>query len=373
MMKKGLLLLAVLPALFFSCSNGDVQEDVEKELTIKVDSETLDIDESQKVNFTVLLGDEDVSASAQIIEVTNGGLKFIESANDYTTLKPGNHIFKALYDTSDGKNYGSTNSVIVNAFSESGVSGTFYRRTFTMKFTGTWCTACPAMSKALDKASKDMPNRISKIAVHSGDKLANDFGNKLMERYSITSLPTLYVNGFGSNYDVPDRSSLEITKKIEETIAQNPTVVGIKMDTKIDASNLLTVDVEVNAAADGKYKLACYLTQSGYKLEQSGTNDPNYTQNDVLLAALQSDKDDSMEEVLFGKVIGESLSGMSTSEKVEVQYTMQLPAEMTDFSQTEVVAFVINDSENDGIYEVNNSRTASLNETQMYEYEVVEE
>ena len=143
------------------------------------------------------------------------------------------------------------------------------------------------------------------------------------------------------------------------------------MDTRLDENNFLTVDVEVNAAEEGKYKLACYLTQSGFQLEQSGTNDPNYKQNDVLLAALQDESNDSLEDMLYGKVIGDSRGVMVASEKVKLQYTIQLPTETTDFSQTKVVAFVVNDPEEDGIFEINNSRTADLNETQRYEYEVI--
>lgn len=373
---KKVLLLAVLPMLITVCTKEGKKEEEKKlpELTIKVSSETLNIDKAESVNFSVFLDGEDVTEYSEIIEVTNNNLIFLKSTNDYSTLKPGNHIFKALYDSPDGKvNYGSVNSVTVNAFSETGISGTFYRRSFALKFTGTWCHSCPSMSTALDKASKDNPDRISKVAIHSGDQLENVFGNEIMKRYSVPALPTLRINGFNNTYDLANRSALEIKKKMDETIIQNPTVVGIKLTTSVNSDNLLTVDVEVNAAKEGEYKLGCYITQSGFNYEQSGTNDPNYHQDNVLIAALQDELTDSMEEAVFGKSIGGDNGIMVVNERVGVQYTLQLPDTVKDLSSLEIVAFVMNDIENDGIFEVNNSRTASLNETQMYEYEVIEE
>ncbi len=328
-------------------------------LELKVDKDVIDLDKSEKATFTVMLGEEDVTADAEIIEVT-GGMYNVLSSSIYTTMRPGFHSFFASYGE-----YGS-DIITVECNSEKGYSDTFYRRNLIMKFTGTWCSNCPPMSTALTQASRIYPDRILEIAAHGGghnEPLENDASKYFISAYNITSYPSIMVD-FDSNTITSNKVSTNIVTLCQKSLENNPTVVGIQATTEMGADNMLKVNTEMTIVADGNYKIGIYATRSGYQEEQAGAeNMPDYRQNHVLKGFITENID--------GDVLVDG--GCVKGERVAKEYTEQFSTELTDEEKDlyRIIVAVFNEVE-PGIYVVNNAVELELNDSADYEYEPLE-
>ncbi len=354
-MKRFLSTLPLISLLFVSaCDKETAQTETPAtdSIEIFVDTQAINIDNSEVATFRVMLNsDEDITDKAQIINITDGGYDVLKKGN-FTTYRPGIYTFFATYGDL------TSSQISLSATSQSNVSSTFYRRSVVHKFTGTWCTHCPSMSKAIELAKYQYPDRLVEVAVHSGDQLAIEQGEEFKNFFNITGLPSVMVDMDINTVTSIANASL-IVQKAEESLEGNPTTVGIKLDTSI-ADGKLLIDVETTFTADDNYKIAAMLLQSGFNYEQSGTSDPTYRQNHVLRGFYQTD------------VLGESIGERLAQERYQQHWEQPLPEGITD-EQMEaftVVVYVLNERE-DAIYTINNAAECKLGESSPYQFEPI--
>ncbi len=342
--------------LLCACEKSETSNDdagSQSTLLIEVNTQTLSIDNSEVVTFTVLLDGKDVTPGSQIINITDGGYSAL-SKPEFTTYRPGVHTFFAIY------NEQNSDTVAVQAISESNLSSTYYRRNLIMKFTATSCTYCPAMGTTIESAMKLYPDRLIEVAAHSDEYLATSTSLAYNGQFGITSLPSVVVD-MNSSYLITTRVASLIIDKSKLSLEENPTVVGLKCDTAYDSqTSNLTVDVESTIVADGNYKILVLLLQSGYNYDQSGTDDPDYTQDHVIFTALTADKGDSLGDLRVGEKVIKSY---------EFNY-MDTAGFTVDTTQAEVVVCILNEV-GTATYAVNNAISLGFDESVDYQYEPV--
>lgn len=362
-MKTILKFLMVLPlvALVASCQGKKPQQSGSSSYFVKllIDKKQIDIDKAEKALFTVTADGQDVSKNAYIVNTTDGAYEILKDKSgayvyDFEPLKPGQHSFIAVY--------GDNSSEIANVRAiTQGQSTTFYRRNAVMKYTGTWCTYCPAMGDAIKEAAKKRPDRIIEVAVHNGDQLVVPIGNKLSSYASAAALPEVMVDyRYGSKVLI--RVSNAILSEIDKSNDANPTVSGIKMDTKQEGNKIM-VETETMVSRDGEYSLVVAILVDGFAYVQTGSNDPNYRQNNVLRAFLCKNPDIN--------VYGDDLGKMVAQQRKPMSYSYELPTNEIDITRYRVVAFVLNKNL-EGEYRINNIVECNVGQSSNYEYEAAE-
>lgn len=358
MKKLIMLLLLCFSAVLYSCESS--KEEVtttpdddpivtESELLIEVDTQTLSIDNSEVATFNVLLDGEDVTSESKIINITDGGYEIL-SSNTFTTFRPGTHTFYAEYGTMN------SDKIAINATSESNLSSTYYRRNIVLKFTATWCTNCPAMTSAIEAASKLYPDRLIEVAAHVSDDYQTTATSTFYTTFGIANygLPTVVID-MNSDYTITDRTYSKIISDAQQSMADNPTVAGIKVDTDY-TDGKLTVDVESTFVADDNYKILVMILQSGYVY--SGD-----TYDHLVFTPLTETLGDTLGDLVIGEKIQRSY---------EFDYNAELGYILEDTSLTDVVVCILNEV-GEGRYAVNNAVSCSVGESMDYEFEPVVE
>ncbi len=376
-MKKLFMLFAATAMLFSSCDseadttvtdpdvdvNGgdddddDVtttnpDEDLEYDLLIDVSAESISIDKGETATFTVTYFGEDVTDEALIVDVTSGGYEIMDG-NEFSTLRPGIHTFFAMHDNH------SSEKISILATSESNVSNTFYRRNLVTKFTATWCTYCPAMTTAIEMAKRLYPDRLCEMAIHSSDELSIDsYYSSYSSAMNVVGLPTVGID-MDKDFSTTVKSSTWIASSAEQSMKNNPTVVGIKADVTLDGT-VLNIDIESTYVADGTYKIVVALLQSGFNYSQTGTDDTSYTQDHVLRGFFQASP--------LGDMLGDLIAG----ERVENHYELDLETTLDQdtIDRTEILVCILNDV-GDAVYHVNNVITCGIGESVDYQYEPI--
>lgn len=355
-MKKIFKLLMVIPLLAMTACVGQKPDDgpaVTDFIKLTTASKQVDYDKSEKVIFTVTANGEDVTAKSQIINTTDGGYVALKDKSgnnvyEYTPPKLGSHTFFAIYGE------GSSESASVRSVSSNTENKAFYRRNAVMKFTGTWCYACPQMSKAIKDVLVARPDRLVEVAIHNNDPLAIPMGGKIQNYFKVTGLPSVIVD-YRTDI-VGSATSGSITKVMDASLRDNPTASGIKMAVN-NEGGVLQIETETMVTRDGEYNVFVAILVDGYNYEQTGTTDPNYRQNSVSREFLS--------ESMFGAELGKMVAADKERKSKSFSYTLPAGADVTRYR---VVAMVLNKVATDS-YLINNIIECNVGQSTDYEYE----
>ncbi len=346
------LVCALVPAMLFSCSES---ESVSDKLLIEVSSSSVFIDDV--VTFKVTLGDEDVTASAQIINVSDSNSEL--EVNEFSSSIAGLFTFKAIYNGAETENRAVL--TVVRGDADPDYSREFLRRTVIFKATATWCGYCPSMTDVLDVISASMPDQIVEVAIHGSDALNSTAGSYYLSTLGITGYPTIVIDG-NTEYSTSYRTVSLIKSYISGSTEGNPTVSGLQISSSIDDDNQLTVDVDVAVTEQNTYKLVVAILVDGYNLSQSGATS-TYTQDNVLHDKLQTTNG------------GDTLGELSAEERVSKTYTYDFSAitSLPEGTSVRLVAFILNQVSGSSSYYVNNAVTCPLGGSTAFTYVAEEE
>ncbi len=363
MKKKFYLLFIALSAMLFtySCKESTSDEYSDNPLVLSVDKPTINLDVQEIATFSVTLDGQDVTQSAQIVDISLGGYDVMTS-NEFTTLRPGTHTFFASYDgyISDPITvYGST---------ETGFSDIYYRRNVIFKFTGTWCSYCPSATTAINSADILYPDRLVEIAVHQGDDLeVTDIVNALSVVVGgLEGYPTICIDANKELKTTGAPVASNIVTQAQSSLADEPTTVGIQLESKLDG-HTLTVDVENHFTQTGYYKLVVAFLQSGFNYDQTGSTDDSYRQNHVIRWFFSNSA--------TGDPLGDN-GYCTVGEKVQTQYSVELDSSvsLTDelLETFDIVAYVVKQFD-ETTYHINNAAEVGINELSDYQFEPITE
>lgn len=251
--------LFVVVASFAGCSGDDNQEPIvepDGKLRLEVSSDYAKVGEM--VSFTVFKGDVDVTSQA---EIRLKGDKTPYSKN-YKATKAGTFKFAAIYDGS------STSYTPVKFYVPFRDEGEFFKKALVLKFTGTWCAACPLMYKYMSKIEKERPGRMAVIAVHSGDVFAFDECDKLVQDFDVSSFPRAVFD----YKSIISNNASELNEALDNILAEEPAVCGIALDATVTGEEA-SVKATIRIAEKGRYRICCAVVEDGLRHEGGSSDD----------------------------------------------------------------------------------------------------
>ncbi len=364
-MKRSILTLfsVLLSTLLVAC-NGTGNEPAPEEPTpgntaIVISASASTVSLGSEITFTVAMNGADVTSESTIVNTTGGSeVELPAGTNTYAASAAGTYTFRAKYN---GEMSGNEVSVVYGEPSKQ-----FYRRHALFRATGSWCPWCPMMSDAVHAAEVAEPGKYQDIALHyeyPGDAqvMMSAASSALITELNPSGFPTLYID-YNSIYTLSNSSASASSIKTISGLSEkgNPTAAGIKLVTAMDASNQVTVDVEMTFTESDEYKLCVALLVDGFNFPQKDGNitDPNYIQSNVLYAFLQSSTD------------GENIGAVNMGDVVTKSYTYDFSSvtSLPEGTTYKIAAWVKRVPKSGSKYTVNNIATCALGETLDYVY-----
>ncbi len=216
-------------------------------------------------------------------------------------------------------------------------------------FTGTWCVNCPRVIYHLEEAMQQVDG-IVPVAIHNRGYNTDPFHfegvEELATAYNISAYPTPLLN----RKEVWD----EQVASIREELAR-PAVLGIRIENRV-MGNRLDISVDVRFDMDlpeDTLKIVVYALENGLHADQANATQyyggqdpiPGFEHNHVLRHS-------------FTSVLGDDIpAGEQRFDHVyRWTYSGEIPSEISDSAQMELVAFVVKGSEKP--YVVNVNKTA---------------
>lgn len=237
-------ILCVFLGLAVACGGSDGNDDPqpvgpgeEGTLVLKADRDTVDNSGYEPVNFTVWLGDKDVTAASSVVnQVTHEEVKSNTFLPTEKVAK-GAYTFKATYKS---KESAAVKVTVINGES-------YAKHLFMMYFTSVYCVYCPTWTKAIAEEVMPMsPGRVDVMALHGDLRGAPD---PFTSQYTYTMMMNFNLNGYPSvMIDAKTKWNAEVDqlKASMEEIG----LAGIAMKSSVDANRQLTAEVRVKARKD---------------------------------------------------------------------------------------------------------------------------
>ncbi|MEG1623125.1 MAG: Omp28-related outer membrane protein [Alistipes sp.] len=298
------------------------------------------IKSGEEVTFTVTNEGVDVTAKAQVLSLDEGS-KVI--TGKWSSSKPGVYKFTAIYN-------GRASAVSSVKVASGIVTGNYKRRVLAVDFTGTACSACPGMTRMLNNAVKNMPDRIVIMAAHvnvpSPDPLTMADGERLFASLGLNSAPNVWVD-----YRETPLATNPTTFKayVARSLNEYPPICGAKISSTV-AAGKVTANVAVRFSEGGNFKICAALLEDNVEVPQSVEG----TYNHVLRAFATS---------ASGDALGACVAGQ------EVTKTFEFPAGVWNAENCHVVIYLLNEA-TPGQYYVNNVRDCAANASVDFDYEI---
>ena len=268
------------------CSNSSNDNTPDNMVTYTLLCDKTQADVKEPITFTVKSSTgQDVTAMWTFWDEN-----FCFESNVISYDFPGSHTIVAY---SQADNSLSTNTVTVTINGDDQYD--YYRRTLFMKWTATWCPACPSMETALEEIM-DMPayqDRIVPVALHClendycyvGPGIGDMFNSTAMDYY-IEYIPTCVVD-FDSELQVVGAEQPAMQRLFDKSLSRVPysKTPGLAIETSLDGREL-SFTIKYNVREDGEYLLGCYFIEDGVQTYQSGAPNNRMVQNHVIHASL---------------------------------------------------------------------------------------
>ncbi|HIZ85652.1 MAG TPA: Omp28-related outer membrane protein [Candidatus Coprenecus stercoravium] len=208
----------------------------------------------------------------------------------------------------------------------------FLRRSLVMKFTGTWCPNCPAMSTAIDYALEDDPEHIVAMSLYNEQGASNGFQfpdvNYFVSLFSVPSYPDGAINYYGKigNAGGQINTATAIVLVAREAVSSLPSNTAIAGSASVSGGKV-DVNLDIYSKDAGNYTLNVFLVENGIVAYQAGSGGgDNYEHNHVARQALTG-------------TAGEKLSlGAESVHKFSKSFA--LPSSVIDEANLEIVAYL---------------------------------
>lgn len=245
--------------------NGNGNTDGTVALRLVTDKDVIYSDSTDAATFTVLLGDEDVTAESVIYDGNNDEVSL--DNYKFTTSEDGEYNFWATYGTYStydkaADNYGMTTIKAISVPVPEVVADpqpentAFVHRAFLTQYTGTGCGYCPYMIKILRELMADgtIPAKAVLAAVHSykaGDPAY--ISAPKVQNYPYLTVDIL--NGYSHTSGAGVLRTL-----VDESLASDAKA-GISVNPKLYDDGTLVLKVQVKASVAGDYRVGAWLLE----------------------------------------------------------------------------------------------------------------
>ena len=131
------------------------------------------------------------------------------------------------------------------------------------EFTATWCGYCPAVAEGLHTVLENNPETTTGLMIHGGDAYTTTLGNQLINFYSLSGYPTVWLDGTWSqvgSYGSGSANANNLQNMLNG--AGSSTDVTIEVIGEELSSNQYTLDITVGVEAGGQSRnIKLYITQ----------------------------------------------------------------------------------------------------------------
>ncbi len=330
-MNRVLKYISLVLSLVMAVSCVGQKEEILDILSLTADKEVANVLLDEAFYFSVRHNGLDVTADAEIYEVTAGDPVALEGEL-FTPAEPGRYSFVALYDRMLSDTL-TVEAVAVEIVEERD----FLRRSLIMDFTATWCVNCPNMAAAVETVENEYKGQVVDIAVHWLDEFGCSAGDRLVSEFGVTAIPVAVVD-MDPESMTSVASSTILQASVQESMDRFSPAAGIMIDSR-ESDGMLEVDVECSIVAEGDYKLAVALVRDGVVAAQTGGS-VDYVHNSILL------------DFVGGDHSGEALGECAAEEVLTRSYSYDL-SKIKDLKHTRIIAYLLN-RQPDGRYLVNN-------------------
>ena len=269
-MKKWLyILLLLMPML--SCVGQ--KDDPALEVRLVADLTALNVTAGEQATFTVFSGAEDVTADAEIRNVTDGT---ILEGNVFAPTEAGEWSFVASIDGEESEPLAISAIVIADEGKD------YYRRSLVLDFTGTWCVNCPKMEAAIEETMEARPGRIVPISVHCmavDPMYLKPTSDDLVKQFSVKAYPSAVVD-MDSESLISESSSALLQSHIDRLLEARGPAAGVRIESVLEGDRY-TVTAEIKVVRDGEYTLSILELEDGIVAKQTGGSE-NHIHNNVL-------------------------------------------------------------------------------------------
>jgi hypothetical protein len=235
------------------------------------------------------------------------------------------------------------------------ISGLFQKQVLIEDYTGTWCGNCARVSYAIEKAKQES-DRIVSVAIHHGNDPYNFVGiqplKDLISPNSVLALPQSRLNRT-TTWTFPEVNNVQQALNL----TSNNCGLGLALNSTVADGNI-NLNVKVKFAQNySNLKLVVYVLedkliyrQVNYSTFYGAVNPiPNFEHNHVLRASLTN-------------LLGNPLLNTNFNQTVTTNFSVPIPANVSNAENINFVAFVIEENNN-----VVNVRAAKKNENQEFQ------
>lgn len=264
------ILLLLLPML--SCVGQ--KDDPAPEVRIVADLTAINVTAGEQATFTVYSGAEDVTADAEIRNVTTGT---VLGGNVFAPTEEGEWTFVASIDGEESEPLVITAIVIADEGKD------YFRRSLVLDFTGTWCVNCPKMEAAIEEAMEARPGRIVPVSVHclSIDPMyVKPLCDDLVKRFETKNACPQTVVDLDPESKFTDSSVELVLRQVDRLLEARGAAAGFRVESTLEDGNY-TVKAEMKAVRDGDYTLSVLVLEDGIVAKQTGGSE-NHIHNNVL-------------------------------------------------------------------------------------------
>lgn len=309
----------------------------------------------ESVESISLVTDKSVKISGETIfftVTTNGGNDVTDIANIYVNgslVEGGSFTPTTLGDFEAKAEYlGVWSSLITFRFHD-GSETNYLKRVLVEDYTGTWCGNCPRVSFAIERVFEQTTNAVA-VGIHRSSSNPADanydpynFDSSELEAIlNMSGYPKALLNRM-TRWTPLEQNN--ITQVINFTQGANPKL-GLAMDVEL-VNQQLQIEVKTQFSQNfSNLRLVVYVLENGLIYDQEnyttyfgGTNPiPNFRHDHVLRACLTP---------LLGEPIAENQT--QVGQTFTRNFNVSLPANISDPSKIEIVAFITNGGDHKAI------------------------
>lgn len=269
-MRKWLyILLLLMPML--SCVGQ--KDDPAPEVRLVADLTAINVTAGERATFTVFSGAEDVTADAEIRNVTAGT---VLEGNVFAPTEEGEWTFVASIDGEE------SDPLVITAIVIADEGKDYFRRSLVLDFTGTWCVNCPKMEAAIEETMEARPGRIIPVSVHcmSIDPMyLKPTSDNLAKQFGVTAYPSAVVD-LDPESLISESSPALLQSHIDRLLEARGPAAGIRIESEADGDSF-SVKAEMRIVRDGDYTLSILELEDGIVAKQTGGSE-NHIHNNVL-------------------------------------------------------------------------------------------
>ena len=269
------------------------------------------------------------------------------ASNSYTFLEDGTYSVKAVYQNL------TSNIIQVIVDDQIVIPTKFVNRVLVEEYSGTWCGNCPRILYGIELLKQQTDNEVSvQIHLFGNDPFITSQGNTIASEQNVSSVPTGKINRT-INWNSPQYQN--VNQVIDEI--KSSSAVGLAINSSVAAGNV-NINITLGyASISAQTKLVVYIVEDNLFNAQANYSSSLYGG----LSSIPNFKYDGVLRSVVSTTGGDAIT--VSGNQVQKNYSVALPANVSNVANAKIVAFLIDSSTNS----VLNVRQSAIDQSQELE------